>query len=104
MGPCPISGAQPGTPSCRATYKLLKGLARRTGRFPQLVDPRSRINGLLSDSSPRFRRVSLEKPPPLPAQAVVAADAQPLPSSTLGRSFRRATRRLISAFHGHVLA
>jgi hypothetical protein len=30
-------------------------VARRTGRFPQLVDPRSRVNGLLLTGSPRFR-------------------------------------------------
>jgi hypothetical protein len=35
-------------------------LARRTGRFPQLVDPRSGVNGLLLTGSPRFREVSLE--------------------------------------------
>ena len=38
----------------------LTGLARRTGRFPQLVDPRSGVNGLLLTGSPRFREVSLE--------------------------------------------
>ena len=36
-------------------------LARRTGRFPQLVDPRSRVNGLLFRDSPGFRGVSLEE-------------------------------------------
>jgi hypothetical protein len=30
-------------------------LARRTGRFPQLVDPRSSVNGLLLKGSPGFR-------------------------------------------------
>jgi hypothetical protein len=35
-------------------------MARRTGRFPQLVDPRSSVNGLLLTGSPRFREVSLE--------------------------------------------
>ncbi len=34
-----------------------EGVARRTGRFPQLVDPRSSINGLLLTGSPRFREV-----------------------------------------------
>jgi len=38
--------------------KLLKGLARRPGRFPQLVDPRSSVSGLLLTGSPRFREVS----------------------------------------------
>ena len=38
----------------------LTGLARRTGRFPQLVDPRSSVNGLLLTGSPRFREVSLD--------------------------------------------
>jgi hypothetical protein len=37
------------------------GLARRTGRFRQLVDPRSRVSGLLLIGSPRFREVSLEE-------------------------------------------
>ena len=37
------------------TRKDLKCLARRTGRFPQLVDPRGRVNGLLLTGSPRFR-------------------------------------------------
>ena len=37
--------------------KLLKNLARRTGRFPQLVDPRSSVNGLLLTGSPGFRMV-----------------------------------------------
>ena len=41
----------------------LTGLARRTGRFPQLVDPRSRVNGLLLTGSPGFREVSLEERP-----------------------------------------
>jgi hypothetical protein len=31
------------------------GVARRTGRFPQLVDPRGSVNGLLLTDSPRFR-------------------------------------------------
>src|SRR5215207_7295339 len=35
-------------------------MARRTGRFPQLVDPRSSVNGLLLTGSPRFREVRLE--------------------------------------------
>ena len=30
-------------------------LARRTGRFPQLVDPGSRVNGLLLTGLPGFR-------------------------------------------------
>ena len=38
----------------------LTELARRTGRCPQLVDPRSRVNGLLLTGSPRFREVSFE--------------------------------------------
>ena len=40
--------------------QTLRKLARRTGRFPQLVDPRSSVNGLLLTGSPRFREVSLE--------------------------------------------
>jgi hypothetical protein len=35
--------------------------ARRTGRFRQLVDPRSRVNGLLLTGSPGFREVGLEE-------------------------------------------
>jgi len=35
----------------------LTGLARRTGRFPQLVGPRSSVNGLFLTGSPRFREV-----------------------------------------------
>ena len=42
------------------------GVARRTGRFPQLVDPRSSVNGQLLTGSLRFRAVSLR-----------AADAHP---------------------------
>jgi|SRR5258708_3152495 len=38
-----------------APAKYLKGLARRTGRFPQLVDPRSSVNGLFLTGSPGFR-------------------------------------------------
>jgi hypothetical protein len=42
--------------ACRfAIYGGFLRLARRTGRFPQLVDPRSRVNGLLLIGSPRFR-------------------------------------------------
>jgi hypothetical protein len=81
-----------------ADFICFIGMARRTGRFPQLVDPRSSINGLFLTGSPRFRAESRRAYATLPAQAVVAADAQPLRSSTLGRSFRRATRRLISEF------
>jgi Phage integrase family len=33
----------------------LKRVARRTGRFPQLADPRGRVNGLFLTGSPRFR-------------------------------------------------
>jgi hypothetical protein len=56
----------------------LTGLARRTGRFPQLVDPRSSVNGLLLTGSPGFREVSLEVvTQPVSAQAVCAADAHP---------------------------
>ena len=40
-------------------------VARRTGRFPQLVDPRGRVSGLLLTRSPRFREVSLEERPGL---------------------------------------
>jgi hypothetical protein len=40
---------------------VLYGVARRTGRFPQLVDPRSGVNGLLLTGSPGFREVSLEE-------------------------------------------
>ena len=36
------------------------GLARRTGRFPQLVDPRSCVNGLFLTGSPRFREFQSE--------------------------------------------
>jgi hypothetical protein len=50
------AGSSPARPR-----KSLKGLARRTGRFPQLVDPRSSVNGLLLTGSPRFREVSLEE-------------------------------------------
>jgi hypothetical protein len=40
---------------------VFKQLARRTGRFPQLVDPRSSVNGLFLTGSPGFRAVSLEE-------------------------------------------
>jgi hypothetical protein len=43
------------------TAATLERLARRTGRFAQLVDPRSSVNGLLLTGSPRFREVSLEE-------------------------------------------
>ena len=36
-------------------------VARRTGRFPQLVDPRGSVNGLLLTGSPRFRKVRPEE-------------------------------------------
>jgi hypothetical protein len=36
-------------------------VARRTGRFPQLVDRRSSVNGLFLTGSPGFREVSLEE-------------------------------------------
>ena len=39
----------------------LTELARRTGRFPQLADPRGRVNGLLLTGSPKFREVRLEE-------------------------------------------
>ena len=48
----------------------MNDLARRTGRFPQLVDPRSSVNGLLLAGSPRFREVSLEERRSLAGQAV----------------------------------
>ena len=41
-----------------AGLKNLRKVARRTGRFPQLVDPRSRVNGLFLTGSPGFREVS----------------------------------------------
>jgi len=36
-------------------------VARRTGRFPQLFDPRSSVNGLLSTGSPRSRLILYER-------------------------------------------
>ena len=45
----------------RATIPAPAELARRTGRFPQLVDSRSSVNGLLLTGSPGFREVSLEE-------------------------------------------
>jgi hypothetical protein len=53
----------PNARPCRAVARAKRELrlARRTGRFPQLVDPKSRVNGLLLTSSPRFRAVSLEE-------------------------------------------
>ena len=44
-------------PSARWLLISLRKLARRTGRFPQLVDPRSSVNGLLLTGSPSFRDV-----------------------------------------------
>ena len=54
-------------------------VARRTGRFPQLVDPRSSVNGLLFTGSPRFRELSLEERRSLcRLKQSAAADAHPL--------------------------
>src|SRR6267143_3005239 len=61
---CTMIGRRTGcsvAPDQQCKLLTLKGLARRTGRFPQLVDPRSSINGLLLTGSPRFREVSLEE-------------------------------------------
>jgi hypothetical protein len=45
-------------------------VARRTGRFPQLADPRSGVNGLFLIGSPGFRAVSLdERPRPAPGSS-----------------------------------
>ena len=53
-------------------------MARRTGRFPQLVDPRSSVNGLLLTGSPGFREVSLEERRSLcRLKQSAAADAHP---------------------------
>ena len=63
--------------------------ARRTGRFPQLVDPRSSVNGLLLTGSPRFREVSLE------GDAAVAGSSsslRPLTPKPTGRSQLRPLR------------
>ena len=54
----------------RKSSNFRRELARRTGRFPQLVGPRSSVNGLLLTGSPRFREVSLEETQPLQAQVV----------------------------------
>jgi len=60
----------------------LRELARRTGRFPQLVDSRSCVNGLLSTGSPRFvdRQVGVLAPqgvdPDLIRLALVVAALQ----------------------------
>ena len=51
-------------------WNFRKEVARRTGRFPQLVDPRSGVNGLLLTGSPRFRDVRLDATQPLPTPAV----------------------------------
>jgi len=56
----------------------LNELARRTGRFPQLVDPRSSVNGLLLTGSPRFREVSLEVVTP-PCRLKQSAPLMPTP-------------------------
>ena len=40
---------------CQAILAPGSGVARRTGRFPQLVDSRSSVNRVLSAGSPRFR-------------------------------------------------
>src|SRR5437762_11502498 len=44
-------------------FMRLTGVARRTGRFPQLVDSRSSVNRLLLTGSPRFREVALKSGP-----------------------------------------
>jgi hypothetical protein len=46
--------------SCGIGCSLNEELARRTGRFPQLVDSRSGVNGLLLTVSPGFRAASVE--------------------------------------------
>jgi hypothetical protein len=50
--------------------EIVRKLARRTGRFPQLVDPRSSVHGLLLTGSPRFRESSR---PPQPSSALRAS-------------------------------
>src|SRR5688572_14783535 len=58
----------PSEARCRASRWIAWGvilaeprMTRRTGRFPQLVDPRSSVNGLFSTGSPRFRDMSFEE-------------------------------------------
>jgi len=50
-------------------------IGSRTGRFPQLVGPRSGVNGLLLTGSPRFRDVRLEARRRLCRLRQLAADA-----------------------------
>ena len=54
------------------------GMPRRTGRFPQLLDPRSSVNGLFLTGSPGFREVSLEERGSLCRLQQSAADNAPL--------------------------
>ena len=67
-------------------------LARRTGRFPQLVDSRSRVNGLLLRGSPGFREVSRIDDPPVHRDAsAVWVDRRRGPFiSAVGLAARRA--------------
>jgi hypothetical protein len=53
-------------------------MARCTGRFPQLLDPRSSVNGLFLTGSPGFREVSLEERGSLCRLKQSAADNAPL--------------------------
>ena len=46
-------------------------------RFSTLVDPGSRVNGLLLPGSPRFREVSLESDAAVADTESAAADAHP---------------------------
>jgi hypothetical protein len=65
-------------------------MARRTGRFPQLVDRRSSVNGLLLTGSPRFREVSPEERRSLCRLiSLRAADAHP--PAAYPRQLRRST-------------
>jgi hypothetical protein len=86
--------------------KLLRRMARRTGRFPQLVDPRSSVNGLLLTGSPRFREVSLEERRSLCRLKQQSAPLTPKPTGRsqlrpLHESCRQAPRGLRQPLRRH---
>ena len=69
--------------------KRKRRLPRRTGRFPQLVDQRSRVNGLLSTGSPRGREVNLDVRRSAGRLKQSASDAHPSAHSASPNSQRR---------------
>jgi hypothetical protein len=72
-------------------------LGRRTGRFPELVDPRSSVNGLVLTGSPRFRGVSLEE------RRSLCRLKQSADNIALELEFRRTFALPVSARHAFLL-